>query len=81
MVLSTQICMLKYCWIGQVHQKIYRFLAQDYLVHVHNLSANHQLNWKIPELLSRDGTPDITHILMYYWFEPLLYLDPVSKFQ
>jgi hypothetical protein len=27
------------------------------------------------------GTPDISHILMFYWFEPVLYLDPVSKFQ
>jgi hypothetical protein len=26
------------------------------------------------------GTPDISHILMFYWFEPVLYLDPVSKF-
>jgi hypothetical protein len=25
--------------------------------------------------------PDISHIVMYYWFESLLYLDPVSKFQ
>jgi hypothetical protein len=25
------------------------FLAQDYLAHVHNLSANRQLNWKIPQ--------------------------------
>jgi hypothetical protein len=25
------------------------FLAQDYVVHVHNLSANRQLNWKVPE--------------------------------
>jgi hypothetical protein len=27
------------------------------------------------------GAPDISHILMFYWFEPVLYLDPVSKFQ
>jgi hypothetical protein len=27
------------------------------------------------------GTPDISHILMFDWFEPILYLDPVSKFQ
>jgi hypothetical protein len=27
------------------------------------------------------GTADISHILMFYWFEPVLYLDPVSKFQ
>jgi hypothetical protein len=26
------------------------------------------------------GTPDIFHILMFYWVEPVLYLDPVSKF-
>jgi hypothetical protein len=59
------------------------FLAQDYLAHVHNLSANRQLNWKISEQVSRrrSGTPDISHILMFYWFEPVLYLDPVSKFQ
>jgi hypothetical protein len=26
------------------------------------------------------GTPDISHIVMFYWFEPVLYLDPVVKF-
>jgi hypothetical protein len=31
------------------------FLAQDYLSHVHNLIANRQLNWKIPEEVSRGG--------------------------
>ncbi len=31
------------------------FLAQDYLAHVHNLSANRQINWKIPEQVSRGG--------------------------
>jgi hypothetical protein len=53
------------------------FLAQDY---IHNLSANRKISWKIPEQVSRGGTPDISHILMFYWFEPVLYLDPVSKF-
>jgi hypothetical protein len=59
------------------------FLAQDYLSHVHNLSANRQLNSKIPEQVSRGRsvTPDISLLLMFYWFEPVLYLDPVSKFQ
>jgi hypothetical protein len=58
------------------------FLAQDYLAHVHNLSANRQLNWKMPQQLSKGpmGTPDISHILMFYWFEHVLYLDPVAKF-
>jgi hypothetical protein len=36
------------------------FLAQDYLSHVHNLGANCQLNWKIPEQVSRGG--DTRHI-------------------
>jgi hypothetical protein len=31
------------------------FLAQYYLSHVHDLSANRQLNWKIPKQVSRGG--------------------------
>jgi hypothetical protein len=58
-------------------------LAQDYLSHIHNLSLNHQLKRKIPEQISRKegGIPDISQILMFYWFEPVLYLDPASKFR
>ena len=56
------------------------FQAQDYLANIHNLSANRQINWQIPQQVSRGGTPDISHILMFYWFEPVLYLDPVAKF-
>jgi hypothetical protein len=29
----------------------------------------------------KKGTPDISHILMFYLFEPVVYLDSVSKFQ
>jgi hypothetical protein len=36
------------------------FLAQDYLAHVHNLSANRQLNRKISEQVSKGG--DTRHI-------------------
>jgi hypothetical protein len=28
----------------------------------------------------KGGTPDISNILMFYWFESILYLDPVSTF-
>jgi hypothetical protein len=31
------------------------FLVQDYLAHVHDLNENLQLNWKIPEQVSRGG--------------------------
>jgi hypothetical protein len=43
------------------------FLEQDFLAHVHNLSANRQLNRKIPEQVSRrsQGTPEISHIVMF----------------
>jgi hypothetical protein len=27
------------------------------------------------------GTPEISHILIFCWFEPVLYLNPVSKLQ
>jgi hypothetical protein len=59
------------------------FLAQYFSDHDHNLSANRQLNWKIPEQVSsgqQGRTPDISHILMFYWFDPVLYLNPVSLF-
>jgi hypothetical protein len=36
-------------------------LAQDYLSHVHNLSTNRQLKWKIPEQVSR-GEGNTRHI-------------------
>jgi hypothetical protein len=56
-------------------------LAQDYLAHVHNLIENCQLNWKIPEQVSRgEGNRHIPYPDIF-WFEPVLYLDPVSKFQ
>jgi hypothetical protein len=37
------------------------FLKQDYLAHVHNLSSNSQLNWKIPEQVSRGDTRHISY--------------------
>jgi hypothetical protein len=49
------------------------FLAQDYLTQFNNLSANRQLNWKIPEQVSRGGEPDISHILMFYRVKPVRY--------
>jgi hypothetical protein len=38
------------------------FLAQNFLAHVHNLSANRQLNWKIPVQVSRGEKGDTRHI-------------------
>jgi hypothetical protein len=38
------------------------FIAQDYLAHVYNLSANRQLNWKITEQVSRGDGRDTIYI-------------------
>jgi hypothetical protein len=56
------------------------FLAQDNLAHVHNVSANRRINWKITEQLSKGGTPDIFYILMFYWFETILCIYSDSMF-
>jgi hypothetical protein len=37
------------------------FLAQDFLSHVHNLSANRQLNWKISEQVSGGDTRHVQY--------------------
>jgi hypothetical protein len=43
--------------IKDIHRDL---IIQDYLSHFHNLSANRQLNWKIPEQVSR--REDTRHI-------------------
>jgi hypothetical protein len=56
------------------------FLKQDYFANVYNLIENRQIDGKIPEQVSKGvGTLYMPHILIFYWFEPVLYFDPVSK--
>jgi hypothetical protein len=57
------------------------FLAKGYLAHIHNLSTDFQINWKIPGQISKWGASEISHFLLKYWIEPFWNLDPVSKFQ
>jgi hypothetical protein len=58
-----------------------RFLAQNYLAYVHNLSLYCHLKYKIPKQVSRGR--DSGHIPYpdVFWFKPVLYLDLVSIFQ
>ena len=56
------------------------FLCHQYLVDIYNVCAHPQLNWKIPAQVAGGDTPDISHILCFYWMEPVLYLDPNEKF-
>jgi len=56
------------------------FLCQKYLCEVHNHCANRQLAWQSPEQVSGGDTPDISHILQFYFYEPVLYLDNSEKF-
>ena len=56
------------------------FLCHQYLCDIHNMCANPNNNWKIPNQVSGGDTQDISHILQFVWFEPILFLDPTSKF-
>ena len=56
------------------------FLAQSYLADIHNVCAHPLLQWNTPDQVAGGDTPDISHILMFYWFEPVLYLDPTASF-
>ena len=56
------------------------FLCHQYLTQLHNLCANPSINYQIPLQLARGDTPDISHLLLFYWFQPVLYLDPDVTF-
>ena len=57
------------------------FLCHQYLVNVYNVCAHPQLNWQIPDQVAGGDTTDISHLLCFYWMEPVLYLDPNEKSQ
>ena len=56
------------------------FLAQQYLVDVYMVTSQPQLKWQTPTQVSRGDTLDISHILVFQFFEPVLYLDPRVAF-
>ena len=56
------------------------FLCQKYIADVYNVSAHPTNDWKIPNQLSGGETVDVSHLLQFKWFEPVLYLDPREKF-
>ena len=56
------------------------FLCQKYLCEVHNHCAHPQNDWKSPYQVSRGDTPDISHLLQFYWYEPVLYKDTDPKY-
>ena len=56
------------------------FLAQQYIADVHYVSAHPLLNWLTPAHVVGGDTPDISHILMFYFYQPVWYLDPTTSF-
>ena len=56
------------------------FLCQKYLCEIHNHSAHPQNDWKSPYQVSRGDTPDISHLLQFYWYEPVLYKATDPKY-
>ena len=56
------------------------FLAHRYVADVYNVTSHKLLKWQTPAQVQGGDTPDISHVLAHYWFEPVLYLDPKAKF-
>ena len=56
------------------------FLCHQYICAVHESCANEHLNWETPLQKSGEGTPDISHILQFRWFEPVLYSNPDTSY-
>ena len=56
------------------------FACHAYISEVYNCCANEKIQWQTPYQRSRGDTPDISHLLQFKWFEPLLYLDPGARF-
>ena len=47
---------------------------------MHNASANPNNDHLVPNQVSGGNTQDISHPLQLHWFQPVLCLDPASKF-
>jgi hypothetical protein len=72
--------MLKNFWIRKVNQIIYSYWHNiTYYMFITKCKSSTQLENTRTDI--KGGAPYISHILMFYWFEPVLYLDPVSDFQ
>ena len=56
------------------------FLAAQYLCVIKNVCADELLGFKSPNNVAIGETDDISHLLCFYFYEPVLYHDPVSKF-
>ncbi len=55
-------------------------LAFQYICEVSNNMADPTNDWKIPNEIARGETVDISHLLTFYFYQPVLYLDPTEKF-
>ena len=47
--------------------------AQQYLANVHNHTAKENLRWNIPLTVRHGETRDISHLLMFQFYEPVYY--------
>ena len=56
------------------------FLCHEYICCVHERMANEHLNWETPIQKSGEDTPDISDILQFRWYEPVLYNDPNTSY-
>jgi len=55
-------------------------LCFEYICEVSNNMTDPNNDWKIPNEVAGQGTVDISHLLAFYFYQPVLYLDSDEKF-
>ena len=55
-------------------------LAFEYICEVSNNLADPTNDWKIPNEVAGAGTVDISHLLAFYFYQPVLYLETNVEF-
>ena len=56
------------------------FLSLQYVVYLLNHLAVKSFHWWTPIEVSTGNTPDISNLLQFHWYQPVLYLDPSSSY-
>ena len=56
------------------------YACHEYICAVHESCANEHLHWETPIQKSGEGTPDISHIMQFRWYEPVLYYNPNASY-
>ena len=56
------------------------FCCEKYLCEIHNHCAHPGNDWKSPIQVSKGDTPDISHLLQFYFYKPVPYKVSEPKY-